>query len=51
MVFLDIKSLPFRLKMHGGGGRAFLPAVVASLFTCLNLEVFLICKYDLKSKP
>lgn len=49
MVFSDIKSLLFRLPMHGG--HAFLPAIVASLFTCLGLEVFLICKCDLKSKP
>lgn len=49
MVFSDIQSVLFRLQMHGA--HAFLPALVASLFTCLGLEAFLICKCDLESKP
>lgn len=49
MVFSDIRSLLFRLQLFGE--HAFLPAIVASLLTCLGLEVLLICKCDLKSKP
>lgn len=58
-MFSDGKSLLLRLKIQGAGeggsggwrGHEFLPSVVASLLICLGLEVFLICKCNLKSKP
>lgn len=50
-VYGDLWHEVFALRLKVHGGRAFLPAVVASPLTCLGLEVFLICKCDLKPKP